>query len=139
MLKFSKANRKIRKLYKIPALKPFLVGKKIYSFDLLSGWSCPFANKCLSKVIQTQDGRRIKDGKRTEFRCFSASQEVLLPPVYNLRKYNLDTIKDCVSTSQLASLIDKSLPKDAGIIRIHVAGDFFNQRYMDAWLRVIKK
>ena len=26
-----------------------------------------------------------------------------------------------------------SMPKDAGIVRIHVAGDFFNSDYMWAW------
>ena len=33
-------------------------------------------------------------------------------------------------------MIDNSLPKDAGIVRIHVAGDFFNQEYMHAWYAV---
>jgi len=30
-------------------------------------------------------------------------------------------------------LLMNSLPDDAGIVRIHVAGDFFNQDYMLAW------
>ena len=28
------------------------------------------------------------------------------------------------------------MPKDAGIVRIHVAGDFFNEEYMHAWYAV---
>tara|TARA_R110001599_G_scaffold305469_1_gene511781 strand:- start:162 stop:626 length:465 start_codon:yes stop_codon:yes gene_type:complete len=33
----------------------------------------------------------------------------------------------------MVELIQRSLPKAAQIVRIHVAGDFFNQRYFDAW------
>ena len=52
MIKFSAANTKLKKLYKVAALAKWLAGgKKIYSFDLLSGHSCPFADRCLSKAI----------------------------------------------------------------------------------------
>jgi Ca2+-binding RTX toxin-like protein len=30
----------------------------------------------------------------------------------------------------------KSIPKDAGIVRIHVAGDFFNENYLRAWIQL---
>ena len=33
-------------------------------------------------------------------------------------------------------MIEDSRTKDAGIVRIHVAGDFFNQEYMHAWYAV---
>jgi hypothetical protein len=33
----------------------------------------------------------------------------------------------------MVQLLDNSLPKNAGIVRIHVAGDFFNAEYMHAW------
>jgi hypothetical protein len=36
----------------------------------------------------------------------------------------------------MVELIHNSLPKDVGIVRIHVAGDFFNQEYMQAWYTV---
>jgi hypothetical protein len=86
MLKFSKANAKIEALKEVPELAKYLDGKrKVYSFDLLSGYSCPFAEKCLSKATVQIDGKRkIKDGPKTEFRCFSASQEVQYTNVYNL-------------------------------------------------------
>ena len=79
MLKFSKANAKTEALKQVDELKPYLEGKqKIYSLDLLSGYSCPFAEKCLSKatVDKATGKRKIKDGPYTAFRCFSASQEV---------------------------------------------------------------
>ena len=30
----------------------------------------------------------------------------------------------------------KSMPADAGIVRIHVAGDFFNENYLRAWIQL---
>ena len=84
-LRFSKANTKIKALSVVKSLKPYLNKKKVYSLDLISGYSCPFAEKCLSKVYVINGRRKIKDGPKTEFRCFSASQEALYPKTYDLR------------------------------------------------------
>ena len=129
MVSFSKANAKLEALYNVPELerwlqyeivtkdgKPKVQKRKVWSFDLISGWSCPQAKDCLSKVVQIGDKRTIKDGKDCQFRCFSASQEVVFPSAYNKRKANFD-----------------AMPHNLGICRIHVAGDFFNQDYFRAW------
>lgn len=138
MIKFSPANTKLKRLYSIPELAPFLSRKrKIYSFDLLSGHSCPFADKCLSKAVATESGRRIQDGPNTEFRCYSASQEVLFTGVYNLRKGNFDALRG-KSAKEMFSILESALPKNAGVIRMHAAGDFFSQDYFDAWLALAK-
>lgn len=140
MLEFSPANAKIKNLAKVRSLKKYLRNKrKVYSLDLLSGHSCPFAEECLSKAMEREDGSRyIQDGKNTIFRCFSASQEALFPGVYNRRKNNLDylvgLIRNGISPLQLSILISEQLPKDLGILRVHVGGDFFNQKYFDAML-----
>lgn len=137
MLKISKANNKLKGLIKCRDLKKYLTNKKIYSLDLLSGYSCPSAHKCLSKVVIKNGKKRIKDGPHNEFRCFSASQEVLFPRTYSMRKANLDymlSIKQNVNL--MKNEILKVLPTNAGIIRIHSAGDFFNQKYFKAWLKV---
>lgn len=138
MLKFSKANAKIEALKKVDELSAYLENKrKVYSLDLLSGYSCPFAEQCLSKAVQLEDGKRkIKDGPKTEFRCFSASQEVQYTNLYNLRKGNFEALKSCDDTMEMTKLIIDSMPKDAGIVRIHVAGDFFNENYFKAWMVV---
>ena len=137
MLKFSNANAKTEALKNDSELAEYLTDKrKIYSLDLLSGYSCPYADECLSKAVVQEDGKRkIKDGKNTKFRCFSASQEVQYTNVYNLRKHNFDMLRK-LSCGEMVDMIDKSLPKNAGIVRIHVAGDFFSQQYMDAWYSV---
>ena len=137
MLKFSKANAKTQALANDAELAEYLTDKrKIYSLDLLSGYSCPSAKKCLSKaVVQDNGKRKIKDGKDTEFRCFSASQEVQYTNVYNSRKHNFDLLRK-KNHAEMVSLINGSLPENAGIVRIHVAGDFFSLPYMHAWYEV---
>ena len=106
-----------------------------YTFSLLSGWSCPFAKECLSKVVETPVGLRIKDGPHTKFRCFSASQEVLFPTLYKQRKHNLELLKH-KTRPEMVKLIIESLPNKFDFIRIHVGGDFFNQDYLLAWVDV---
>ena len=137
MLKFSKANAKTQALKNDSELANYLTdNRKIYSLDLLSGWSCPHAKDCLSKAIVQDNGKRkIKDGKDTKFRCFSASQEVQYTNVYNSRKHNFDLLRH-LDYDDMVELIHGSLPKDAGIVRIHVAGDFFSRDYMHAWYTV---
>ena len=72
MLKFSAANTKLKKLYKLATtvLKRWLgqkIGRstaKIYSFDILSGVDCPFAFNCKSQAEEQADGsRRIRTGQ----------------------------------------------------------------------------
>ena len=137
MLKFSKANAKTQALANDAELAEYLQGnRKIYSLDLLSGWSCPHAKDCLSKAIVQDNGKRkIKDGRHTQFRCFSASQEVQYTNVYNSRKHNFDLLRK-LSCGEMVDMINQSLPTNAGIVRIHVAGDFFSQQYMEAWYTV---
>ena len=85
MIRFSPANVKLRKLEKI-------TGKKVYSFDLLSGINCPFAKECHSWVKIVKGKRRIQDGPHCRIRCYGASQEALLTHVYEYRKENIPRI-----------------------------------------------
>jgi len=141
MLKYSQANAKTHAMAAVPELAAYLDNKrKIYSLDLLSGYSCPFAKACLSKAVVGDDGkRRIKDGPDNEFRCFSASQEAQYTGVYNLRKHNFDLLRvDQWDATLMAHLLNVSMPDNLGICRIHVAGDFFNHHYMKAWTMVAR-
>ena len=134
MLKFSKANAKLDQLHDVDELRYWLQdNRKVYSFDLISGWSCPQAKDCLSKVVQIGDSRKIQDGKDCQFRCFSASQEATFPSAYNKRKANFDGLKFRKSSYDMACAIADAMPANLGICRIHVAGDFFNQKYFRAW------
>lgn len=131
LLKFSSSNSKLAKLEKV-------TNKKVYSFSLLSGKTCPGAKDCLAWVTHKNGKRKIIDGKHQKFRCFSASQEALYTNVYASRKHNTDTLKACKSKDEIVKLIEKSFPKQAEIVRVHVAGDYFSQDYLDAWLEVAK-
>ncbi len=132
MLKFSNANAKTKELSN-SSVKDWLVGRKAYSLDLISGFSCPAADICLSKVYVINGKKKIVDGPNVQFRCFSASQEVLYPAVYNLRKHNFDTLRKLKNCMVMAEAMLADLPKDSGIIRIHVAGDLYSYEYFKAW------
>lgn len=138
MIKFSPANVKIVVLQTVVAVAAFLTGKRkrIYSFDLQSGVSCPFAKLCRSKVKLIEGKRKIVDGPHTKFRCFSASQEATFTNVFKLRAANFNFMRKFKSGGEMFRVLNNALPKNAGVIRIHVAGDFFNQDYFDAWLAV---
>ena len=146
MLSFSNANAKLEALYDVPELGRWLMnGRHVYSLDLLSGWSCPFASDCLSKVHETGEislsGNprvKLKDGPNTQFRCFSASQEALLPNVYAKRKHNYDTLKGLKSFTAMTERLCEDLPKKCGILRFHVGGDFFNDEYFLAAIHMAK-
>ena len=147
-MKFSAANTKLKKLYKLATtvLKRWLgqkIGRstaKVYSFDILSGVDCPFAFNCKSQAEEQADGsRRIKDGPHTKFRCFSASQEVLFTNTYLSRKRNHDAIHALETSDDMADGLCAALPKDARIIRIHVSGDMFSHKYFMAWIKVAER
>lgn len=108
------------------------------TFSLPSGWTCPGAKDCLSKVING----KIQDGKHTKFRCFSASQEVVYKTVFKSRQKNLDLIKMAKGLQAKVELINSSIfhsrRPNTKKVRIHVAGDFFSQEYFDAWMEVAR-
>ena len=123
LLSFQKGNAKL--------------GKKIFTFSIVSGYTCPFAKDCLAKVDRISG--KLTDGPHTQFRCFSASQEALFPSVRKSRWDNFEKIKNAIKNNTLVELIMNSIPKKATVIRVHVAGDFFSQAYFNAWMEVAKK
>jgi hypothetical protein len=123
LLSFQKGNAKL--------------GKKIFTFSIVSGYTCPFAKDCLAKVDRLTG--KLTDGPDTQFRCFSASQEALFPAVRKSRWDNFEKILNAIKNNTLVELILNSIPKKATVIRVHVAGDFFNQVYFNAWMEVAKR
>jgi hypothetical protein len=129
-LLFSEANSKLQKLEK-------RINKKIYSLDLVAGWSCPFAKDCKSKVVGTPYGLKVRDGLYTKFRCFSASQEAMYSHVFLKRLKNYQTIKElCNRPIELTKCINSSIPVDCEALRFHVSGDFFSKNYFKAAISV---
>lgn len=120
-LKFCKGNAKL--------------DKTIYTFSLPAGYTCPGANECKSRVKLVDGKLTVVDGPKTKFRCFAASQEVLYQNTYRARQHNMDLLKG-LTVGGMRELINRSLPKKAKVIRVHVSGDFFSQSYFDAWMEV---
>ena len=133
-MKFSKANTKLKKLEK-------KIGRKVYSFDLLSGHTCPGAKDCLAKVNYDWDADtyKLEDGVDQQFRCYSASQEAQYTDVYNHRLENWENVDKYRSANKLAKALDDQLPENAETIRWHSAGDFFNKIYFMAAILVAKR
>jgi hypothetical protein len=93
----------------------------------------------MAKVHINDEKRRLIDGPYTQFRCFAASLEVAYPNVYNVHKYNMDIIKDIRTDKKIAEVILASLPKRVGIVRYHVAGDFFKLAYLKGAILAAKQ
>ena len=135
VVKFSRGsqNTKLAKLEK-------RLGATVYSFSLMSGHTCPYAKECHSKAVQDANGKwHIEDGPDTQFRCFSASQDVLFPALRAQRQHNTQVVELAAkSVDDAANVISESIPLDADVIRVHVGGDFKTQAYFDAWLKVAR-
>jgi hypothetical protein len=110
------------------------LSKAIATFSIPAGHTCPFAKECLSKANRVTG--RIKDGKHCRFRCFAASQETVWSSVRKARWTNLDLLRKANGIENMANLIQQSLPFGVTIVRIHVAGDFYSEKYFLAWLNV---
>ena len=135
MLKFSKANSKLKK---IAEWSDYPVNS-IFSIGLPSGYSClGAADICLSFAHKKTDKIRIVDGKNTKFRCYSASLEALHTNLRNSVWHNYNQLKD-LHTNEMIKLIDSSIPSRARLIRVHTSGDFFNQHYWQAFLATARK
>jgi hypothetical protein len=136
MLTYSPANAKTKSLYDVESLRPFLAKKrKVYSLDMRSGHDCPGAKDCKSCVVKcpksvNRSGFRIEDGPHTEFRCFSASQEIVFPALRKMRERNSAAMHKMRGWKAHRDLILNTLPKNIGVLRYHVGGDWFRESYL---------
>ena len=132
LLTFGEPNAKLKKMLKELSLK-------LKTFTLPAGWTCPAAKDCLSKA--DRETGKIQDGPDTEFRCFAASAEATYPSLRNMVWRNLGLLKDSLvdGVDACADLICASLPKKFDIMRVHVGGDYFNVKYLQAWIEVAKR
>lgn len=129
MLIFGKANAKLVELEK-------KFKKKVSTFSLLAGHTCPYAMECDSRVIIKDGKKKIQDGKHTLFRCFSASQEVVFPGVYDSRKSNSDNAAKLLGEKRFVEQFLLDMPPKTDILRWHVSGDAKTQTYFDAMIEI---
>ena len=138
-LKFGDPNAKLKKMIK-------KVGLVLKTFTLPAGHTCPAAKDCFSRADRVTG--KVTDGPDTVFRCFMASAEARSPSLRKLVWHNLELIKEALKRDAEAGfenmphtsqLINKSLPKKFDIMRVHVGGDYFNVKYLQAWIEVAKR
>tara|TARA_E500000305_G_C3976603_1_gene214655 strand:- start:304 stop:1056 length:753 start_codon:yes stop_codon:yes gene_type:complete len=118
-LKFSNSNKKLDKIPNWLDVKK----SDIKIFNLTPVETCPYAYDC-QKV----------------YKCYAISLEEYRPDFKANNKYNFDLLrKHHKSIDKMADLIDSSLKQhNCKIVRIHSSGDFFNERYLKAWLKVAR-
>jgi hypothetical protein len=108
----------------------------VFTFSLPAGHFCPHARACQSRADRRTGF--IADGRRTEFRCYAASSEARARSVRESRWHNAELLRRCRSADAMTDLLLRSLSPYAGVVRAHVAGDFFALAYLDAWLAVAR-
>lgn len=124
LLSFGTSNAKLR-------------ASKTATFALPAGYTCPGAKACLSWFDRNL--RKVQDGPEAEYRCYAASGEAAFRSVQTSVDRNLAILKQAGTVAAMASVIDMSLPsRFYENIRVHADGDFFNQAYFEAWMRVAR-
>lgn len=113
------------------------LGREVWTFSLPSGHTCPGACACLAKVDFKTN--RLVDGPKQEYRCFSASNEVAFRNTRDARRHNLKLLSRHKTVAALAHALLQDIPAVSGVMRVHVAGDFYSQAYFDAWMTVAAK
>ena len=134
-VKFQPANAKLKRLRELLAIE---YGRKpnIYGFSLPAGYSCPFADGCLSKADRITG--KLTDGPHMEYRCFQASLEAVFANTRNAAWLNFDALRACQTVEDMVDLFQAAIPKNADIIRFGIDGDMFNQRMFDSVLAIAR-
>lgn len=97
------------------------LAKGIYIFDLPTGKSCPNSSQCILK-------------------CYARKAEKIWPNVANWRKENFDLAKH--DPILLARMLERQIRTNQDkiiAVRVHSAGDFFSQQYVNFWANIAKK
>lgn len=71
--------------------------------------------------------------------CYARKGRFLFDNVERAYAENWLLVKSLKSKKQITKELLKVVPKKARIFRIHASGDFYTQRYVDAWADVIKQ
>jgi hypothetical protein len=101
--------------------KKYYTGE-VYEWNLPTGTTCPYALEC--KVTVNRETGKFDINKEGLYKCYAASSE-RFPGVRESRWRNFEYVKNGGVPI---------LPKDCNNVRIHAAGDFFNQKYFDMWI-----
>lgn len=132
-LKFSQGNEKMHHLASLLRIPK----SNVVSFDLPAGWTCPGADICYARA--DKESGKITKGKRMQFLCYASHGESYRRSVRLARWHNLDLLKASTDENTMTDLILASIPRNVKVVRIHSSGDFYNQKYLHAWINVARK
>jgi len=107
------------------------LGKKVATFDLLAGHTCPMANLCHARVVVRNGHKKIL--KLGKFLCYAAKAEAVYPSVYKLHKINKTRSLRATFVSRAIREIVKN---NFEIVRIHSSGDFYDFAYFQKWYTI---
>lgn len=125
LLKFGEGNQKLK-------------GQGIATFALPSGFTCPGAHLCKARFDRKLN--KTVDGPAATHRCYMASLEAAFATLRRHVDHNWDLLKQARTMDAMADLIHDSLPAFGWkIIRVHTGGDFFNEDYFLAWMKVARE
>ncbi len=118
------------------------LGKSTAIFDLVAGYSCPFAKDCAEKV-NPKTGKLIKNPE-AKFRCFAATSELISKAARVKRWHNFDLVRNLKSDEDIADVLINSILADkkalnSPLVRVHSSGDFYNEIYFRAWTIVANR
>jgi hypothetical protein len=115
------------------------LAKNIAVFNLLRGVTCIGKTPACDGIeIYWKD----KNGKehRNRFRCYADKAEVLRPNVRLSRARNTFL---AMHSQEFEEMVIKELThlQAQGVrkVRVHESGDFFNQKYLDTWVGIVKQ
>jgi hypothetical protein len=119
--------------------------KGIWHFSLPSGYTCPGAKNCYTKVDR-HTGKIVDlqtpDENGDTFRCYAAMDEARYPTVNRARWFNFDLLKALRGTQEKINLIVESIKQTGltrgGTLRVHIGGDYYNQSYFNAWMKAAR-
>lgn len=123
LLHWGKNNKKLMDL-------AHTTGRKVASFDLLAGYTCPAANICKSFAKHG----RVELGENAQFVCYAARTEAIYRNSYNAHKANLQFVNSHTTEEIASALVHDITVLKLGIVRIHASGDLYNLKYAKAWI-----
>lgn len=93
---------------------------KTWNFDIPAIKTCPFADKCKTY-------------------CYAAKGFYKMPNVRRKHESNLDATKKSYFFNLMNCEINELRKKNKiDAVRIHSSGDFYNQGYLDTWIKIIE-
>lgn len=113
-----------------------------HEFNLPAGWSCPWAQSCLTKADR-DTGKLVErpdrhddgtpkhiDSEVEAYVCYAARAE-RYPSVRQTRWHNYNAVRERLSAGDIFDV-----PRNAAFVRVHGSGDFFNEQYFLMWMRI---